>query len=128
MVRDKSNRISHDRAAAGDREVGVAMIKITKSMVSAISFSCFVIGGGIAPAKAQTIIEMSTLKCGDYLEASPERRNQYAAWMSGYFNASRNMPMVDLKKFATNQKLVEKYCKGRKKDILMNAIRKAAEW
>lgn len=102
-------------------------MKIT-NVIGAISLSCFLIAGGGAPTNAQTIIEMSTLKCGDYMEASPERRNQYAAWMSGYFNAARNLSMVDLKKFAANQKLVEKYCKGRKKDILMTAIRKAAEW
>jgi hypothetical protein len=49
-----------------------------------------------------------------------------AAWMSGYFNASRNQPIVDLKRFATNKRLVAKYCKRRKDDNLMNAIRKAA--
>jgi len=77
-------------------------------------------------ANAQTIVEMSALKCGDYLESPPERQEQFAAWMSGYFNAERNMPMVDLKKFATNKKLVEKYCRGHKKDNLMNVIRKVA--
>ena len=62
----------------------------------------------------------------DYLDVPPDRQEQYAAWMSGYFNAARNMPMVDLKRFATNKKLVEKYCKGHKKDNLMNVIRKVA--
>jgi acid stress chaperone HdeB len=46
--------------------------------------------------------------------------------MSGYFNAARNMPMVDLKRFATNKRLVEKYCKSHKNDNLMNVIRKVA--
>jgi hypothetical protein len=85
-----------------------------------------VIAATFGPAKAQTIIEMSALKCGDYLESPPERQEQFAAWMSGYFNAARNMPMVDLKRFATNKKLVEKYCRGHKKDNLMNVIRKVA--
>ena len=78
------------------------------------------------PAASQTIIEMTALKCSDYLESPPERQEQYAAWMSGYFNAARNMPMVDLKMFATNKKLVEKYCRGHKNDNLMNVIRKVA--
>ena len=69
---------------------------------------------------------MSALKCDDYLEAPAERQEQFAAWMSGYFNAERNMPMVDLKRFATNKKKVEKYCRGRKKDDLMSVIRKVA--
>ena len=74
------------------------------------------IAATFGPAKAQTIIEMSALKCGDYLEAPAERQEQFAAWMSGYFNAERNMPMVDLKRFATNKKKVEKYCRSHKKD------------
>ena len=32
----------------------------------------------------------------------------------------------NLKRFATNKKLVEKFCRGHKKDNLMNAIRKVA--
>ena len=102
-------------------------MKITaNSMISGALLSFFVLAGGLVSANAQTIIEMSALKCGDYLESPPVRQEQYAAWMSGYFNSARNMPMVDLKRFATNKKLVEKYCKGHKKDNLMNVIRKVA--
>jgi acid stress chaperone HdeB len=86
----------------------------------------FVLATAFGVANAQTIVEMSALKCGDYLESPPERQEQFAAWMSGYFNAERNMPMVDLKRFATNKRLVEKYCRSHKKDNLMNVIRKVA--
>jgi acid stress chaperone HdeB len=98
----------------------------TNSMISVAVLSFFVIAGSPRPATAQTIIEMTALKCSDYLESPPVRQEQYAAWMSGYFNAARNMPMVDLKRFATNKKLVEKYCKSHKNDNLMNVIRKVA--
>src|ERR1700746_1770862 len=102
-------------------------MKITaNSMISGALLSFFVLAGSLASAKAQTIIEMSALKCGDYLQSPPVRQEQYAAWMSGYFNAARNMPMVDLKRFATNKRLVEKYCRGHKNDNLMNVIRKVA--
>jgi hypothetical protein len=102
-------------------------MKITaNSMISGALLSFFVLAGGLVSANAQTIIEMSALKCGDYLETPPVRQEQYAAWMSGYFNAARNMPMVDLKRFATNKRLVEKYCRGHKKDNLMEVIRKIA--
>jgi len=102
-------------------------MKITaNSMISGALLSFFVLAGSLVSAKAQTIIEMSALKCGDYLESPPVRQEQYAAWMSGYFNAARNMPMVDLKRFATNKRLVEKYCRGHKKDNLMEVIRKIA--
>ena len=75
---------------------------------------------------AQTLIEMSKLKCKDYLAAPVDRREWFAAWMSGYYNAERNMPVVDFGTFASNKKKVEKYCRGRKDENLMNAIRKIA--
>ena len=75
---------------------------------------------------AQTLIEMSKLKCKDYLAAPVDRREWFAAWMSGYFNSERNTPVVDFGTFASNKKKVEKYCRGRKDENLMNAIRKVA--
>jgi acid stress chaperone HdeB len=88
--------------------------------------SAFLLAGAYGPASAQVLLDMSLLKCVDYMKASPDRQELIAAWMSGYFNASRNQPIVDLSRFATNKKLVEKYCKRRKNENLMNAIKKAA--
>jgi HdeA/HdeB family len=93
---------------------------------SAIVAAALVVASGYGAAKAQIILEMSALKCKDYMEAPPERQELIAAWMSGYFNAARNMPTVDFGRFATNKKLVEKYCKPRKNENLMNAIKKVA--
>ena len=58
---------------------------------------------------AQTLIEMSKLKCKDYLAAPVDRREWFAAWMSGYFNSERNTPVVDFGTFASNKKKVEKF-------------------
>jgi hypothetical protein len=102
-------------------------MKTKRIYVLGIALFCpFILADSCYPAKAQTIIEMSALKCGDYLGSPPERQEQFAAWMSGYFNAARNMPMVDLKRFATNKRLVERYCRGHKRDNLMNVIRRVA--
>ena len=98
----------------------------TRRFIRTALASGFAIATTYGLVNAQTIIEMSALKCGDYLESPPERQEQFAAWMSGYFNAERNMPMVDLKRFANNKKRVEKYCRGHKNDNLMNVIRKVA--
>ena len=102
------------------------MKTMSNGLIRTTFLSSLMIAATFGPAKAQTIIEMSALKCSDYLEAPAERQEQFAAWMSGYFNAERNMPMVDLKRFATNKKKVEKYCSSYKKDNLMNVIRKVA--
>jgi HdeA/HdeB family len=78
------------------------------------------------PIDAQTMIEMSKLKCKNYFEAPVDRREWFAAWMSGYFNSERNTPVVDFGTFASNKKKVERYCRGHKDENLMTAIRKIA--
>jgi hypothetical protein len=102
------------------------MTKQRYSFFKTLVLSCGAVANIANPAHAQTIIEMSTLKCADYLGSPPSRQDQYAAWISGYYNAAQNTPMVDLKRFANNKKLVEKYCKGHKKDGLMDVVRKVA--
>ena len=84
--------------------------------------------GAIIPsvAQAQVMIDMSKVTCADYLAMPPNQSRTFSAWMSGYFNASRNQPTVDLSRFAANKSRVEKYCKRRKNENLMNAIQKAA--
>jgi hypothetical protein len=65
--------------------------------------AAFLLGGAYGPASAQVLLDMSLLKCVDYMKASPDRQELIAAWMSGYFNASRNQPIVDLSRFATTK-------------------------
>jgi len=79
-----------------------------------------------APARAQIIVDMSLITCKQYLESDAERQELVAAWMSGFFNASRNQPRVDLARFALNKKRVEKYCKGHRPETLMSAIQRSA--
>jgi acid stress chaperone HdeB len=79
-----------------------------------------------APARAQIIVDMSLITCKQYLESDAERQELVAAWMSGFFNASRNQPRVDFPRFALNKKRVEKYCKGHRPETLMSAIQRSA--
>ena len=79
-----------------------------------------------SPVKAQVILEMSALTCHNYLEAPPERQNLMAAWMSGYFNAARNMPTVDFGRYATNKRLVAEHCRAHRDENLMRAIETVA--
>jgi acid stress chaperone HdeB len=80
----------------------------------------------VAPARAQIIVDMSLITCKQYLESDAERQELVAAWMSGFFNASRNQPRVDFARFALNKKRVEKYCKGHRPETLMSAIQRSA--
>ena len=79
-----------------------------------------------SPVKAQVILEMSALTCHNYLEAPPQRQNLMAAWMSGYFNAARNMPTVDFGRYATNKRLVAEHCRAHRDENLMRAIETVA--
>jgi acid stress chaperone HdeB len=76
----------------------------------------------VMPAQAQVILDMSLITCGEYLKSDPERQELVAAWMSGYFNASRNQPMLSFERFEYNKKSVTNYCKTHKPETLMNAI------
>jgi HdeA/HdeB family protein len=79
-----------------------------------------------SPVKAQVILEMSALTRHNYLEAPPERQNLMAAWMSGYFNAARNMPTVDFGRYATNKRRVAEHCRAHRDENLMRAIETVA--
>ena len=55
------------------------------------AFVVLVTSAAALPASAQVIIEMSQITCRQYLTSEPDRRAMIAAWMSGYFSASRNL-------------------------------------
>lgn len=99
---------------------------LSSKIACTVLIAASVVAASAYKAKAQLILDMSLLKCSDYLTSDPERQELIAAWMSGYYNSARNQPTVDLTRFATNKKNVEKYCQRNKKENLMNAIQKVA--
>jgi len=78
------------------------------------------------PAKAQVIVDLGLVTCGQYMSKDRDTQDVIAAWMSGYFNAAKNQSMVDLSRFERNRKAVEKYCKTHKPETLMSAIQRNA--
>jgi len=78
------------------------------------------------PAKAQVIVDLSLVTCGQYMGKDRDTQDVIAAWMSGYFNSAKNQSMVDLSRFERNRKAVEKYCKTHKLETLMSAIQRNA--
>ena len=91
-----------------------------------VGAALFLTAGSYGPATAQIILEMSQLSCRNYLEAPAERQDLIAAWMSGYFNAARNMPTVDFGNICHQSRLGHKILPGHRNANLMNAIRKVA--
>jgi acid stress chaperone HdeB len=92
-------------------------------MISACALSLAALS---TPAKAQVIVDLSLVTCGQYMGKDRDTQDVIAAWMSGYFNAAKNQSMVDLARFERNRKAVEKYCKTHKLETLMSAIQRNA--
>ncbi len=90
------------------------------------AFVMLLTGATALPASAQVILEMSQITCQQYMASDPERRAMIAAWMSGYFSASKNLNLLDFQYVEYNKKVVGAYCKKHKKDTLMSAIMKKA--
>lgn len=80
-----------------------------------------------APVTGQIKIDMSLVTCREYLKSDPERQEIIAAWMSGYFLASRGQSIFDFQRFANNKKAVGNFCKKRGGDTLMTAIQRSAK-
>ncbi|HEY2534226.1 MAG TPA: HdeA/HdeB family chaperone [Xanthobacteraceae bacterium] len=81
-----------------------------------------VFGARTWPASAQVMLYMSMATCGQYLNSDPERRDEIAAWMSGYVSAAKGQNTVDIARFALNRKLIDKYCAKHRSEALMSAI------
>ena len=79
----------------------------------------------IYPARAQVILDMSLISCEQYLEYSPSRQEMVAAWMSGYFNASINQPVVSVERFEYNKRVVTDYCREHRRESFMSAMQQS---
>jgi acid stress chaperone HdeB len=97
-----------------------------KTLQYAVAAAALLVASSNGSLKAQVIVEMSALTCRNYLEAPPERQNLITAWMSGYFNAARNMPTVDFGRYANNKRLVAEHCRAHRDENLMRAIEMVA--
>ncbi|GGC51037.1 HdeA/HdeB family chaperone [Chelatococcus reniformis] len=94
-----------------------------KALIAAAAFGM----AGAAPASAQVVVDMTQITCGEFLKATPDQQATVAAWMSGYFSASRNIDMVDLRYVERNAKVVGGYCEKHQSERLLSAVEKNAK-
>lgn len=78
------------------------------------------------PANSQVIVDMALVTCKQYLTMEADQAEVLGAWMGGYFSASKDLNVVDLRYVDRNLKKLSSYCKSRKNETLMNAIQKTA--
>lgn len=88
--------------------------------------AALLMAASVPPAKAQVVLDMSLITCGQFLSSDPDRKELIASWMSGYFSASKNLNMLDFRYVERNTKVVGAYCRTHKSETLMSAIQKKA--
>jgi hypothetical protein len=127
LVCHSSERHRHVRIGARYKtkmkKTGHRRINVTRKtlIVAATLF-----GLSVSPATSQVRLDMSLITCDQWLNAAWDQQNFMRAWMSGYFNASRNNNILDFRYLKRNEKKVTAYCKRHKSETLMSAIQKNA--
>ena len=80
------------------------------------------------PGRAVVKVEMSEITCRQFINSSFDKQLAIGAWMSGYWNAQRNMETLDVTRFRDNSKRVSDYCKKHKRETLMGTVQKVARY
>jgi acid stress chaperone HdeB len=88
--------------------------------------TAFLLGATSLPASAQVNLEMNKITCNDWLNYDFGTQNFVQYWMSGYYNASKGVDVLDVKRLRTNAKKVIAYCKKHKSTTLPLAIQNNA--
>jgi hypothetical protein len=83
--------------------------------------------GIVAPsgAQAQYMINMSLLKCGQYLAMPPDQSRIYAAWMSGWFNQKMGYTYINLEAYERNVANVKAWCGTNPEELVMTGLQRA---
>lgn len=77
-----------------------------------------------APAKAQVVLDLSQITCGQYLDAAKDDQAFIASWLSGYFHAEFNNASLDLRAAKHNYEIIKRHCEAHKKEPVMTTIKK----
>ena len=60
-----------------------------------------------APAQ---VVDLSTIKCKDFIELPKETVNAITMWLDGYYSEDDAPPIVDFDKMGENSKKLGEYC------------------
>lgn len=82
-----------------------------------------VAAGAAASAGAQTVVDVSKIKCEDFLTASPNAI-ETGIWLSGYYNGLRKNTKLDYSQLKSNADAVVAECRADPKKTVMQAADK----
>jgi len=78
-----------------------------------------------AAANAQITIDMSAIKCGQYLAMTPAMSRDFSAWMSGWFSYQTRSTVVDVLAHEKNIAKLKSWCEFRPQTSVMTALQSA---
>ena len=61
-------------------------------------------------AQAQVIMDVSKITCDQYVHSKIATPNYIAAWLSGYYNAKRNITLIDTQALQDHVSKLQNYC------------------
>ncbi len=62
-----------------------------------------------APAGAANL-DLSTIKCKDFLTSGKDNIAVIITWLDGYYKEKNDPPIIDFDKFSANSEKLAKYC------------------
>ena len=94
------------------------MMKLSRSIGLALAVSIFSVGA----ANAQLTIDMSAIRCDQYLAMPPDQSRDFSAWMSGWFSYQTRRTFVDLLAHQQNIANLVAWCQMRPQEKVMSGL------
>ncbi|WP_294538002.1 HdeA/HdeB family chaperone [uncultured Rhodoblastus sp.] len=76
------------------------------------------------PAKAQVVINLDEITCGQFLNTGEVDRLLISSWVGGYFNSSRNLTLIQSEYVKRNHRVITEYCEKHKSAKLLESVMK----
>ena len=76
-----------------------------------------------SPAVAQTL-DLSTIKCKDFLTSGKDNITVIITWLDGYYKEKDDPPIIDFATFGKNTEKLAKFCADNPDDGLITAADK----
>jgi hypothetical protein len=100
-----------------------------KRFLANLSLGSCLLAAAIIPdaGHAQIAVNMSLLKCGQFLAMPPDQSRVYAAWMSGWFNQKAGYTYVNLEAYERNVASVKAWCGANPGELVMTGLQRATD-
>jgi acid stress chaperone HdeB len=74
-------------------------------IIAALGFVLFA-----SPSSSAQEIDMTSLKCADFIKSNQETATNIMLWLSGYFTYEDDQPIINLSKIGNKEGQLKQYC------------------